>query len=213
MEIGNMMFGNSMGKFKIERGKYETQMQFLFLAMGVDSYGEEFKNDIFEVHPYYWGDCTCGYDELEQKWSEENKHEYSCYQKLVDKDLIKMGFIMTSWGVLNAPKNINYDRAIKIKDGIRAKWCNHFGLTYPQGCAVHCTCSHDKKWREFYQNNTHKSNCPIVIPNFKHYKSGLEIKWYKYPLRDAYSNMEIDQKMFLSIIKDCIVSLKEWGNI
>lgn len=46
-------------------------------------------------------------------------------------------------------------------------------------------------------------------PNFKHYKSGLEIWWYKYPLRDAYMNIDISPNEFKLIIVDCVESLKE----
>lgn len=41
-------------------------------------------------------------------------------------------------------------------------------------------------------------------PNFLYYPTGYEIRWYKYPLRDAYANMELTYEQFSEIVKDCI---------
>lgn len=38
-------------------------------------YGQDFKNDVFEMHPYYWGDCDCG---AEKSWVEKDTHEFTC---------------------------------------------------------------------------------------------------------------------------------------
>lgn len=35
---------------------------------GSDGYGAEFKNDVFEMHPEYDGDCTCGGEERGDVW-------------------------------------------------------------------------------------------------------------------------------------------------
>ena len=66
MELGNIIFGNSRGNFPIDRGgEFETALNWLFLNMDIDSHGEDFENDTFWIFPYYWGVCTCGYDEKE----------------------------------------------------------------------------------------------------------------------------------------------------
>jgi hypothetical protein len=58
-----------------------------------------------------------------------------------------------------------------------------------------------------------KSDCPqcgsATQPQFKHYESGLEIQWYKYAMRDAYSNIEINPEMIQNIIMTCIASLPQ----
>lgn len=46
------------------------------------------------------------------------------------------------------------------------------------------------------------------LPNFVYKPLGLEINWYKYPMRDAYSNQDISIKEFVKILKDCADSLK-----
>lgn len=35
---------------------------------GEYGYGQNFKNDVFEMMPYYWGECDCGYDEKEEEF-------------------------------------------------------------------------------------------------------------------------------------------------
>lgn len=42
-----------------------------------------------------------------------------------------------------------------------------------------------------------------VFPNFKFFKDGTEIRWYKYALRDAYSNHEIDASRLKEIMEAC----------
>ena len=46
------------------------------------------------------------------------------------------------------------------------------------------------------------------LPNFLYKPSGLEIRWYKYPMRDAYSNMDISPEDFRAILNACRASLK-----
>ena len=45
------------------------------------------------------------------------------------------------------------------------------------------------------------------LPNFVYKPTGLEIRWYKYPMRDAYSNQDIAIEDFKAILKSCQDSL------
>jgi len=91
MELDNMMFGNSRGEFQIDRGAgWEEELIRLFECYAPSrdrswrEYGEEFENEVFSVFPYYWGECTCGYEERwggkETKWWKNNPHADTCYQ-------------------------------------------------------------------------------------------------------------------------------------
>lgn len=42
--------------------------------------------------------------------------------------------------------------------------------------------------------------------NFWHKPSNYKMTWYKYPMRDAYANMEIDANQFVQVLKDCLNS-------
>jgi len=45
---------------------------------GPRKYGTDFKNDVFEMHPYWWYGCTCHLADLVQKFEAENPHAHSC---------------------------------------------------------------------------------------------------------------------------------------
>jgi len=72
MELGNAVFGNSRGQYPIKRGiGWEEGLGRLLDALEVDNWRdlEPFENDVFWLMPYYWGECTCGWDFL------DNGHE------------------------------------------------------------------------------------------------------------------------------------------
>lgn len=48
-----------------------------------------------------------------------------------------------------------------------------------------------------------------TLPNFVYKPTGLEISWYKYPMRDAYSNQDISVEAFADILAECEQSMKE----
>ena len=48
-----------------------------------------------------------------------------------------------------------------------------------------------------------------ALPNFVYKPTGLEISWYKYPMRDAYSNQDVSVVEFAKILEDCKPSMKE----
>jgi hypothetical protein len=74
-----MVFGNSRGEFSVNR---DLQERFCLLIerLGYDSYGvlEDGKrpHKDFVVRPYYWGDCECGWEDIECRL----EHGDECYQ-------------------------------------------------------------------------------------------------------------------------------------
>lgn len=51
-------------------------------------YGQDFKNDVFEMHPYWWGECTCGAGD------ESDEHKDECKLMLPN---FRCGDIEISW--------------------------------------------------------------------------------------------------------------------
>lgn len=41
------------------------------------------------------------------------------------------------------------------------------------------------------------------LPNFHYYPKNLIINWYKYPLRDAYSNQRFSEEELIEILNEC----------
>lgn len=201
MEMGNMLFGHSRGEYPIPRGKgWEEELNRLFdtYAPARDNswreYGEVFENDTFFVFPYYWGDCTCGYETAEWAWSESHQHEPTCYQ--------------AAYTALSPKERDTYRDKTIVK-----ALCKRFGIPWNggAGCAVHCTCSHDRDWAAWSADHTHGTECPTVRPNFCYKPQDFQLMWYKYPLRDSYMNQEITLVDFHVIIDACIASLGRRG--
>jgi len=75
MEIGNLIFGHSRGQFPVPRdaGWEESFRELLEAIDGpdCDGYGTEFVCEVFELHRYYWSDCTCGGED-------RGNHQPSC---------------------------------------------------------------------------------------------------------------------------------------
>ena len=51
------------------------------------------------------------------------------------------------------------------------------------------------------------------LPNFVYKPTGLEIRWYKYPMRDAYSNQDVSVEDFKEILKECEKSMNNDGKV
>ena len=80
-----------------------------------------------------------------------------------------------------------------------------------QGCAVHCTCDYEQRYTKFITDkgyeDGHKETCLLVKSNFLYKPTGFSIDWYKYPLRDSYTNQRITLEGFKIIIDKCIESI------
>ena len=71
---------------KLIRKGEDSPMGFLG---GSDGYGVEFKNDVFEMFPYYWGDCDCG-----KEIGYPDGHKKTC---LLNKPNFKSGNFVVTW--------------------------------------------------------------------------------------------------------------------
>jgi hypothetical protein len=177
---------------------------------GNDGYGVDFENETFAMFPFYWGDCTCGFDEREYAWAEAHVHGPECYRNKVAADLRELGWTTADCArhdqsYVEAPKGMEYSAYTKQQDAVREKWCKRLGLTFPDGCAVHCTCGHDAEYEAWEKVNGHTDACLFNRPNFLHKPTGLRVNWYKWIGRDTEVKGEGDP---LQIIQECIASLK-----
>lgn len=47
---------------------------------GEFGYGAKWENEVFEMRPFYWGDCDCRADERSEVWHKANPHADDCFQ-------------------------------------------------------------------------------------------------------------------------------------
>lgn len=137
---------------------------------GENGYGCEFENDVFEMHPYSWRDCECGFDRAADEWSEAHSHAPDCYQTVLK---VRGGF----------------DHAMEL--------AKEWGLP-AYGCAVHCTCGKREAYKAWCEEHDHEPTCRIVLPNFRHKVSGSTVRWYKYIGRDNEIDLRGDWTEIMS---------------
>jgi hypothetical protein len=152
------------------------------------NYGRHFFNGVFEMNDYYWGECTCGYADMEDEWVSGNFHRESCYQ--ID--------------YYDLTKDSN---RVFLSDGEIKKLCRKHDIPYNKGSggSVHCTCDYERKWKDFISVYDHKLDCLLVLPNFRY--NDFEITWYKYVGRGMEYNREISKGEIKEIFDYCEVSL------
>lgn len=195
MELGNMLFGNSRGTYAVEReDAMWAQLKRLADALECDTYfSPGFENDVFAVRPYCWGDCDCGYEDKEWEWSANHKHSNECYQ--------------TDYNKLPDYGYDTHGRACREIDARKLHKKHGIPWRGMRGIATHCTCGHDKSWRKWSTENHHSVTCCTVLPNFHFKPTGFKLRWYKYPLRDSYSNVKCNLSLLRGMVHECIRSL------
>ncbi len=205
-ELGQALFGNPTGQYDCSD----------FVEALVASLFEEIDRVYWNIHQkawdrlespdfpyityktYSWGECDCGWDEI----SFDEPHEDTCYQSLVDKELVEQHrFRRDKDGYIQEPK-----------DTIRKKYCKQLKLPYPDGCAVHCTCHHEKHLQEWFIKyrkgvNGHAVNCEIEIPNFSY--KGVELRWYKYFGRSMTLNVSKTERQWKDWYDDCMKTIRQ----
>lgn len=163
---------------------------------GEFGYGCDFETPVFRMFPYYWGDCTCGYTEKEEAWSEANKHTAACYRTGYRAIQVEMEREKGGWS--------SFDTQFKKR---AEALCKEHGIPWKEGwgSAVHCDCGFDQLWKAWVRNNWHSEDCPTARPNFLHKPSGATVNWYKYIGR----GMEVQAPAgfdWRACIQECIAS-------
>lgn len=125
MELGNLLFGHSRGKYPVPRDWRESAFQ-TFLK-------------------------SCGFDET-----------YGYCRTKDDPHIIRK------------PKDFGYENEVFIL-------------------------------RPYYWGYSRRKS---RRPNFVFKPTGYQIKWYKYPMRDAYANMRLTDDEFNDMLEQCIKSVK-----
>lgn len=208
MELGNILFNHGEGGYPVPRGEgFEEQIHRLFSAYSPkceDYHGKEFDSSTFMVWPYCWCDCECGFDQLDHEWSIKNRHSPACYQtrrKRANDEYRAMHGAISD--------GLDYASHRAFQNQASQTLCVELDIPWNNGIgsAIHCTCEHDRSYQRWREGHTHDLRCAAVLPSFLYKPEGFTLCWYKYPLRDAYTNQPCDLTRLTSIIDACIASL------
>jgi hypothetical protein len=167
-------------------------------------YGQHFENEVFEMHPYYWGDCTCGHDERQDAWDKANHHAAHCYQFELSRARQDAG-LDVFWPEY-ARGWLSGSQARRAEKSAYRQLCAKYDLP-EQGWAVHCTCGCKQRIEEFDATNLHDPKCPEVVPNFRHKASGLEVRWYKWIGRGMELSRDVSREEWAHIFAECMASV------
>lgn len=154
---------------------------------GEYGYGADYENDVFEMHPFWWGDCECGHEARECEWEDSNPHASGCYQAALKAELGDMPY--------------GDERVAAV-----AALCGRYGLDPHFGSMVHCTCDHRANWDAWHRANTHDPKCGVARPNFLHKPSGTRVDWYKYIGRGMEFD-PVDRTAWVALMQACMSSV------
>lgn len=174
-----------------EIAKKDSELLASGLLGGEFGYGCEYENPVFEMHPYWWGDCECGHEDAAWQWEEDNPHKQDCYQVYY--------------------RDIRDDKSLKFMtpeyDAAVSELCSRFGFDPKWGSAVHCSCGQQEAWEKWIKVHKHDPRCRVVLPNFIHKATGFSVEWYKYIGRGMEFSQKIDKKQWRAIFNECLESV------
>jgi hypothetical protein len=181
MELGNAIFGHSRGACRVNRGLQDQFWTFLESLSFTDDLwqrpegwrdaeGFGHTNGVFTVRPYYWGECNCG--------GQGPRHAADCR-------------ISTEWAGW-VSRRMDFASGEADDDGFAPLDMSKLDA-FPEPPPT-CSCGAEATWVERECAPT----CSLLLPNFVHHPSGFELRWYKYPLRDSYSNRPLTSQLISS---------------
>lgn len=192
---------------------------------GEFGYGARYENGVFVMRPFYWGDCDCGWMELEEAWAEKHTHAIDCYWTVSHRVINESPLQKAREDAIAARNRLPWlspeaeeaqkkvihacDLLKAFEEKVRRDLCAQHGIPWNNGwgSAVHCTCEYEKAWQEFLKEHPgHRATCSLELPNFQHKASGLEVRWYKWIGRDTKA--EIPEGADLpAVFAECVCSL------
>ena len=179
-------------RVNVSRSLYEEIFIPLFKRLFPDNpYTDHFENAVFRVAPFYWGDCTCGFDEKEWRCDEANPHHINCWSERFER----------------AAQANSRDFHAQQKWAADNGWPTIDGKLKP-GVAVYCDCGKAEERKAWRLDNKHDSKCPIAIPNFIYKPTNFMATWYKYPFRGAMANRELSAAELVKIVQHCMESVR-----
>lgn len=201
-ELGHMVFGNAWSEYGLPDSQVETLWRLGEAIAAVHPHGANPMSNsggrwvvpgLFEANAYFWGTCGCGFEEREEAWCEANPHEPGCFASR------RAAFLdgLEAEGVPYADRQAR-EEAWLVSEGVPVR-----------GWMARCDCGRDERLAAWLGENGHDPRCGVVLPNFRHEPSGLEVRYYKYAGRDTSTNTELDDAAFTAIVEECIRRVAE----
>ena len=163
-----------------------------------------------DYRPYYWGECTCGFEEEDggwhTAWESEHCHTETCFYNRYRNE--KKAYCP----LFGTPSKGNFG----LRHEHMTEWAKANGLPgAPWGMAVYCDCGYDELYAQEYgkrrETHNHAPDCPIVLPNFEF--GEVEIRWYKHPGRGQSCNVKWDERQWRVWFDECMKAIAQWEQL
>lgn len=203
-ELGHAAFGNAWSEHELPDSQVEVLWRLGEAIEAVHPHGANPMSNsggrwavpgLFEANAYFWGICedSCGFEAREEAWCEANPHAPECFATR------RSAFL----DALEAERVPYGDRRAREEE-----WLASEGVPV-RGWRARCDCGRDERLAGWLTGNGHDPRCGVVLPNFRHEPSGLEVRQYKHLGRDTSTNMELDDETFTAIVEECIRRVAE----
>jgi hypothetical protein len=166
-EIGNILFDRCDGGFEVPRGAgFEEELQRLFDAVEPDrdkswrDYGPSFESGTFQIWPYSWCDCDCGYNAVEAEWSKGNQHREDCYQSRSRRALAEWD-AMNDYDKKNKASYCDVEREV-TQEFMGIPMSVHISERSPRAEAAHREWSKLYDLRQKFEEKTRKELCKAL---------------------------------------------------
>lgn len=210
-EMGQMIFGASWGRFECPEfvlhgintinNKLEDKFGDGFY---IENNGNVYYNNDFVIQSYYWGECVCGYEQLESLWEKDESHSEDCFHTAYINFHDTYG---SEWSEI--AKGLGEERWKETYEDFKSQHGLSQGEDGDHGIAVKCDCGYDTRWEKWVSTHGHAENCFSVRPNLWHIASDTRIYWYKYPGRGMSINKQISDKFWMKIVEECVTSIED----
>ncbi|HEU0050650.1 MAG TPA: hypothetical protein VFQ60_01175 [Patescibacteria group bacterium] len=161
-------------------GKRRPWMQCHGALGGTWGYGQDFKNSVFEMHPFWYGECTCGVEMRERAYFRRHPHAPTCAINRYHREfhrLLKQGASREELSSLETSPSCDC--------GVETAY-----LAWIEASGFSLACAND---------------CRRLLPNFR--VEDLEIRWYKWIGRDMEFSRDVSIQELESLFKKCFDSL------
>lgn len=233
IELGNLLYGNSRGEYQVPRDWQDEFVDFL-VKNGFDSRGyivdaelTSFAEEETCIDKIYMKSVLPAHYVREHGTFIKEVEEVKCYEV----DGVEFGIVKDFTDEFKRREDTYYDLMAEQfeqiagydfdDDTFEAYLKEHESdrpIPTPRDyIELVYESSESKSSHAIFNNGTFivrpyywgDSESIAQLPNFVHIPSGLEISWYKYPLRNSYCNKDISFKNVEEILADCAESLNE----
>jgi len=170
----------------------------------IDNAGEK----VFEISPYYWGECTCGAEGENAALEKKIQREIFTPEEI---KIINSYYLDDCDDDCPASFNVDENFDLSLEELANKCTCGARKKEYELEKEKEKLAPKTKKYEEEYKKRMvmHSKKCLLIKHNFIFHEGKEDefwVDWYKYPFRDSYCNKKLTKKEVEEIFDKCITA-------